>query len=114
MRQAIENEYGGDPTISVGLASYPGSATTKDILIEKAREALFQAKLKGKNKIHFFEAKSPKIASGSAKILVVDDNPQNMKLMKAMLLPLNYDVIAASNGRRNIHGSTHHGGSRYL
>ena len=32
------------------------------------------------------------------KILVVDDEERNLRLMEAMLLPLGYDVIPANNG----------------
>ena len=98
MRQAIEKKYGGDPTISVGLASYPNDATTKDVLIDKARKALLQAKLGGKNKVHYFEKESPTVANELPKILVVDDEPRNVKLLEANLLPLNYEVIKAFNG----------------
>jgi signal transduction histidine kinase len=34
-----------------------------------------------------------------AKILVVDDEERNLRLMKAMLIPLGYDVILARDGR---------------
>ena len=99
IRQAVEKSYGGDPTISVGLASYPNDATTKDALMEKARKALLQAKLEGKNKVCFFEKKNPTVAGESPKILVVDDDPRNVKLLEANLLPLNYEVIKAFNGQ---------------
>ncbi len=98
MRQAIEKKYGGDPTISVGLASYPDDATTKEVLTEKARKALLKAKLGGKNKVCFFEKKCPTVSNELPKILVVDDEPRNVKLLEANLLPLNYEVIKAFNG----------------
>ncbi len=31
-------------------------------------------------------------------VLVVDDNPQNVELLEAYLLPEKYNVITASNG----------------
>ena len=98
MRQAIEKKYGGDPTISVGLASYPDDAATIDVLTEKARKALLKAKLEGKNKVCFFEKKSPTVSNELPKILVVDDEPRNVKLLEANLIPLNYEVIKAFNG----------------
>jgi len=38
-------------TISIGIADYPSDATEKNILIDKADKALYQAKTTGKNKI---------------------------------------------------------------
>ena len=98
IRQAVKKKYGGDPTISVGLASYPGDASTKDALIEKAHKALLQAKMGGKNKVCLFKEKNSTIANELPKILVVDDEPRNVKLLEAILLPLNYEVIKAFNG----------------
>jgi len=36
---------------------------------------------------------------GAAKILVVDDIPENVRLLEAVLVPKGYDVVSASNGR---------------
>ncbi len=38
-------------TVSMGIADYPSDATEKNILIDKADKALYQAKTTGKNKI---------------------------------------------------------------
>lgn len=38
-------------TISMGLSDYPTDATEKDVLIDKADKALYQAKTTGKNKV---------------------------------------------------------------
>ena len=37
--------------------------------------------------------------NGAAKILVVDDVPENVRLMEAVLVPRGYQVVSASNGR---------------
>jgi putative two-component system response regulator len=98
IRQAIENKYGGDPTVSVGLASYPKDASAKDVLTERARKALLHAKLSGKNKVHYIENECTTVANELPKIMVVDDDPRNVKLLEANLLPLNYEVIKVFNG----------------
>ncbi|MCQ9206714.1 MAG: response regulator [Omnitrophica bacterium] len=41
-----------------------------------------------------------------AKILVVDDEPQNIKLLEANLLPKGYEVLAASNGKEALQAVT--------
>lgn len=38
-------------TISMGISDYPADATEKDVLIDKADKALYQAKTTGKNKV---------------------------------------------------------------
>jgi diguanylate cyclase (GGDEF)-like protein len=87
IRLAIEKKYSGNPTISIGLASYPEDALIKHALFEKARKALLKAKLGGKNKVCFFEKDSHTTASEKPKILVVDDDQRNVGLLEAILLP---------------------------
>ena len=41
----------GEVTVSIGIASYPVSASTRTELIEKADQAMFQAKDTGKNRV---------------------------------------------------------------
>jgi diguanylate cyclase (GGDEF)-like protein len=38
-------------TVSMGISDYPADATEKDVLVDKADKALYQAKTSGKNKI---------------------------------------------------------------
>ncbi len=98
IRQAVEMLFNGDTTVSIGLACYPKDASRKGSLIMKAQEALQQAKNKGKSRVDFFEKENESITDKKSRILLVDDDPQNLKLLEALLLPLDYDVIKASNG----------------
>ena len=99
IRRAVEEKYDGVPTISVGLSSYPDDGGDGPGLIAKAKEALSQAKISGKNKVQFFQKESPSDICSSPTILVVDDEPLNVTLLEANLLPLNYKVIKAYNGK---------------
>ena len=98
IRQAVEKMSGGGPTVSVGLSSYPRDASNREELIKKAREALLQAKTRGKNRVYFFKKDSKPAAEATSRILVVDDEPLNVKLLEALLIPINYEVIRAFNG----------------
>ncbi len=89
---------GNKTTLSIGLASCPGDATNKESLIKKAEEALLQAKIMGKNKVYFFEKMKNSAIEQRPRILIVDDEPRNLRLLEALLLPLHYEVIKASNG----------------
>jgi putative two-component system response regulator len=57
-----------------------------------------QAKINGKNRVYFFKEEKMPIDGQKSRILVVDDDPGNLKLLDALLLPLNYEVIKAFNG----------------
>jgi putative two-component system response regulator len=98
IRQAVKKLPVEAPTVSIGLASYPGDATNGETLIKKAQEALLQAKIKGKNRVCFLEKQTEPADDGAPKVLVVDDDPRNVKLLDALLRPLNYEVLKASNG----------------
>ncbi|MDR4497486.1 MAG: diguanylate cyclase [Candidatus Scalindua sp.] len=97
--QAMKKLPDGDNiTLSIGLASCPEDATDKESLIKKTEEALLQAKIMGKNRAHFFEKQKHSMEEQKPRILIVDDEPRNLKVLEALLLPLNYEVIKASNG----------------
>ena len=98
IRQAVEKLTHEAPTVSVGLASYPHHATDSKALILKSQEALLQAKIRGKNRVCFLEKKEESDSDVAPKVLVVDDEPRNIKLLDALLRPLNYEVLKASNG----------------
>ena len=98
IRQAVEKLTHEAPTVSIGLASYPHDATESEALILKSQEALLQAKIRGKNRVCFLEKKAESDSDIAPKVLVVDDEPRNIKLLDALLQPLNYEVLKASNG----------------
>jgi putative two-component system response regulator len=98
IRSDVAEKSNGASTVSIGLASCPDDATTARILIAKANEALVKAKLQGKNNIHFAENKIIKKTHNRPIILIVDDDPQNLRLLKGMLLQIDCELIKATNG----------------
>ncbi len=100
IRQAVEVCDESAPTVSIGLASFPRDDTTVEGVMDKAKKASMQATIEGGNRICFFDKKAtPLDWETKPRILVVDDNPRNLKLMGALLLPLNCEVISAANGK---------------
>ncbi len=97
IRHSVEVKTRGEITISAGIACCPTNATTGEGLILKAREALLQAKVAGKNRICSFKEKTRKTEE-KFNLLLVDDEPLNLILMEAMLRPFNHEIIKASNG----------------
>jgi putative two-component system response regulator len=85
--------------VSIGLAGYtPGILTAEDLFLH-VQEALFKSKLAGKNRVSTFEKSASQSRNNFASVLIVDDVPQNLKLMEAMLIPQQYEVLKAEDGQ---------------
>lgn len=98
VRGSVETHTHGALTVSAGLVSCPKEASNKEILILKAQEALLQAKVRGKNKVCFLDEERKSAAEQKFKILIVDDEPRNVKLLGAVLAPFNHEIFKAYNG----------------
>jgi len=98
IRNDVEKQSNGASTVSIGLAGCPDDATTSRILISKANEALLKAKMQGKNNIHFFENEINTESDSLPTILIVDDDPRNLKLLEGILLSINCELLKATNG----------------
>jgi putative two-component system response regulator len=100
--KAVEKLTEAKVTVSVGLASCYRGATLSG-LISKCREALARAKARGKNRVCLYEEQQSIQREAHPRVLVVDDEPENQKLMESLLLTLNYEVLKASNGEEALH-----------
>jgi len=97
IREAAEKREHESSTVSIGMACYPEDAASTENLIKLAHDALIEAKVHGKNRLHYYRKENIE-AGQKPKILVVDDDPKNVKFIEARLLPLNYEVIKVFNG----------------
>jgi putative two-component system response regulator len=102
VRIAVNEILNGKVTVSAGLASFPRECTTKDSLIKYATDSLYHAKMSGKNKVHFFEKETSTSEEDKSKILVVDDDQQNRKILEALLRTFDYEVLKASSGEETL------------
>ncbi len=100
--RAVEKMTGGKVTVSIGLASC-SVATTSASLILKAQEALSNAKARGKNRVHLYEEPQVIEREANPRVLVVDDEAVNRKLLETFLLSLNYQVFKATGGEEALH-----------
>ena len=98
IRKDVEMLPGEHTTISIGLADYPCASENIEIFIKKTEEALLQAKLKGKNRTTIFKEEKGPLADQAPRILLVDDEPKNIKLLEAFLVPFKYEILKADNG----------------
>lgn len=90
----------GKTTVSIGLAGYTRDIFSAENLFLHAQEALFKSKLGGKNRVSTFEKTVALPRANSASVLIVDDVPQNLKLLEAMLIPQQYNVLKAEDGQQ--------------
>ena len=96
---AVAEHFKGTVTVSIGIAVFPEDAQTRDKLLKSVSEALVHAKLKGKNTVHaMVRPGDTKTVAPESCILIVDDDPTNLKLLEAFLIPLKCRVIKAENG----------------
>lgn len=98
IQETIGNHYNGALTVSIGAAACPEDADNLDDLISRAQEALKRAKMKGKGSLFYFQQSGVVADSDKPRVLVVDDNPLNVKMLEAMLLPYKYEVSKALGG----------------
>jgi len=95
---ALADRCGTDGAAWLGLASYPRDGSSSAALQECAARALGKARETGPNRIYHFPREGGAAASDQPRILVVDDDPRNVKLLEALLLPMGYEVVKASDG----------------
>ncbi len=98
LRLAVATAFNGNLTISGGLVSYPKDATNKEQIIDRAEQALMQAKTAGKNLICRYQARTLP-GQRRPRILLIDDEWINREVVAAMLYPLGCDVLTVSNGK---------------
>jgi len=101
IRKAVEEATRGKLSVSIGLASFYRDATSASLL-HRAREALTQAKTRGRNRVQVYQKTSPLPDDHKPTVLVVDDEERNLKLLEALLVGLNYEVLKASRGKEAI------------
>jgi len=98
IRSEFEQSTEGELTVSIGVSSYSEFAPNKNVLIEKAEMALLEAKSSGKNRIVTFEKTIDRCEEGVPTVLIVDDEPKNVKLLKAILHNEDYHLIETLKG----------------
>ncbi len=98
IRKAVESLTDGNLTVSVGMASFIKDAMDKDILILKAKDALLRAKTSGKNNVFYLHEKPQSEKEERSNILVVDDDPKNVKYIEALLNSFGHNVLKCYSG----------------
>ena len=98
IRKAVEQRFGGTLSLSVGMVSFPVDAPDRDGLLSRARQALQSARTAGRNRVYYFARPPGRRGEEKPRVLVVDDERRNVKLMTSYLLPEGYEVLPAHSG----------------
>lgn len=98
IESSVSNQFDDDLTVCVGCVS-SSDGHDEEELIGKAREALLRAKLLGRGR-HFVSS----IALDNRdfernRVLIVDDEPSNIRVLTAIIEQQKYEVFMASNGQ---------------
>ena len=97
IQAAIAERFQGELTVCMGCAS-SRDARDRDGLMQRTKEALLLAKTKGRGSVYIADAGKRPVDEERVRLLLVDDEPRNLKLLEATLSPLNCDVIKAADG----------------
>jgi putative two-component system response regulator len=98
LEAATARQFQNEMTVCIGCVSSADGHDAED-LMTKAKEALLQAKLLGRGKHSVSSPASQESDPEVSRVLVVDDEPTNVKLLEAMLRHLKYEVHTANNGQ---------------
>jgi putative two-component system response regulator len=94
----INNGEIGDATVSIGIAALDYTNDDPNSLLGHAFSALDLAKIRGKNRIDIYIPKENGNTDQTARVLIVDDDKSNAKLLDATLNPLGYETAIAYDG----------------
>jgi putative two-component system response regulator len=96
IRRAMERHFPHSLSIAAGMVSFPFDASDREGLLRKTMEALRQAK--GKQRVYYFTRPTRNVKEEKPSVLVVDDDPRNVKLLESYLLPQGYEVLKTFSG----------------
>ena len=91
IQSAVRKRFNEPINLFIGLAGFPKDALARSDLLNLA-------KVRGGEGIYFFEPRRSMASEGTSTILLVDDDPRNLKLLEAFLNSLPYEILKANNG----------------
>jgi putative two-component system response regulator len=99
IHREISETLGPNFSLSMSIVSFPGNAATKETLLFLSEDVLAKAKESPTRKIFWHENNVIETdTEPAANILIVDDEPANVKLLTALLTANEYHVLKATSG----------------
>ncbi len=96
--RAVERRFSDELTFSIGMASFPVDAPDREGLLNKTMSALRQAQRTPNRRIFYFARPIVEQGDDRPRVLIVDDDRRNIKLLEGYLVPQRYDVLTAHSG----------------
>ena len=103
IRTAINERTDGAITVSIGICGTDVPGCDPSTMLQNTTAALERAKIRGKNRIHTFSTIDGERDIPRARVLIVDDDKTNAKLLNAMIAPLGYETVIAYDGEDALH-----------
>lgn len=99
IRVCVEAESNRRLTVSIGLSSVTNDWNkSPEQMFQEAESALAQAKFHGRNTVYRYQTEEKNDCDVRPRILLVDDDPLNLKFMAGLLKPLGYATHEARTG----------------
>jgi len=100
IRTVVERTSKSRTTVSVGLASFPEDGLNEETVVGRAADAYFHATDSGGNRVFCFDRPQHQSPSEKSRILLVDDDARNLKLLTAQMTTLGLDLLTATSGEQ--------------
>jgi putative two-component system response regulator len=98
IRRAVERRFEGQLALSVGMASFPVDSPDREGLLARTISALKQAQQTPNRRVFYYARPVAEREDDRPRVLIVDDDRRNVKLLEGYLLPERYDVLKAYSG----------------
>ncbi len=98
IRDAVEQRFSGELALSVGMASFPVDSPDREGLLGRAMSALEQAQQGQNRRVFYFTRPSAEQGDDKPRVLIVDDDRRNVKLLEGYLRLERYEVLKAYSG----------------
>ena len=98
IRRTAERRLTGELTLSVGMASFPVDSPDREGLLNRAVSALRQAQQAENQRVFYYARPVAERQEDKPRVLIVDDDRRNVKLLEGYLLPERYKVLKAYSG----------------
>ena len=96
--RAVEQRFSEEPTLCIGMASFPVDAPDREGLLNKTMSALRQALQTPNRQIFYYARPIVEQSDDRPRVLIVDDDSRNVKLLEGYLVPERYNVLKACSG----------------
>ncbi|MGD0231862.1 MAG: HD domain-containing phosphohydrolase [Syntrophorhabdales bacterium] len=97
VKSHLDGHFGESLTVCIGCVSSKNATDRRDLL-RRAGDAVTAGKIRNRNGIYLADADESPVDTKRSRLLVVDDQPVNLKILGLMLKSAGYEAVTATNG----------------